>query len=227
VAQVKKDLPELTYQGMQADGSLRFSTADGRLISALPVGTVEVDTSQPDGITIDAHNKVKVAAQGLVTRFSSSATDLPALAAGIQAWCPLCKTVQLEDGNLRVTNGDVAYVGVADWYVYAQQGAGGFYPYGPASYADKGRNQPFYPTAADLGAILAAAQALDHTATALIQNDGSVVTQVSGNRYTLTPEYTMQVKAPAAHAKDAWWAGENGIIYLKNRDGSVQGFGVK
>jgi hypothetical protein len=229
VAQVAKQLPELSYAGIQADGSLRFTTADGRLISALPVDTVEVDTSQPDGISVDAHNKVKVATGGLVTRFSANATDLPALAAGIRAACPSCKTVQVEDGNLHVTNGDVSYVGVADWYVYAKPGKDGFNadPYGPVSYAGTGRNQPLYPTTGDLEAILAAAQALDPKATAQIQGDGSVLIQISGNQYTLVPDYAMQSQAPAAHANDAWWQGTDGHIYLKNRNGSVQGFVVK
>ena len=54
-----------------------------------------------------------------------------------------------------------------------------------------------------------------------------MLVQINGNRYTLSPDYTMQTSAPAARAKDAWWSGENGRIVLKNRNGSVQGFIVK
>jgi len=216
----------MTYQGTQDDGSLRFGEG-GRVLSALPVGVVSVDTDQPDGITIDVHGKVKIATQGLITRFSANTFDLPAFAADIRAGCPTCVIFQLEDGNLHIADGNVTYVGVADWYADATQGASGFSNNGTAIYSRGGLSQVIHPTAGDLEAILAAAQTIDPAASVQTRGDGSVALQVKGIAYTLAPEFAMQNQSPAEHANDTWWPGADGRIILKNRNGAAQGFTVR
>lgn len=229
VALLRRVAPDLAYIGEQSDGALRFGSADGRLISALPIGSVEVDIGQPDGITIDAHGKAKIVTQGLTTRFSSSATDLPAFAASIRAGCPTCVTVQMEDGNLHVTNGNTTDAWVADWYASATQSAGGLgkNPDGTISHTIAGLSQTFHPAAGDLEAILAVFQALDPNAVVQTLGDGSILVQANGVRHTLLPNAAMQTQTPATHVNDAWWLGDDGRLYLKTRDGAVQGFTVR
>lgn len=229
VALLRQTTPELAYIGEQGGGALRFGSADGRLISALAVGSVEVDIGQPDGITIDAHDKAKIVIKGLTTRFSASATDLPAFAAGIRAGCPACVTVQMEDGNLHVTDGNTTHAWVADWYVGATQGSDGISknPDGTMSYSMAGLSQTFHPAAGDLDAVLAAFQTLDPKAGVQTLGDGSILVQANGVRYTLSPDAAMQTQAPPAHANDAWWLGEDGRFYFKTRSGAVQGFTVR
>ena len=94
-------------------------------------------------------------------------------------------------------------------------------------YGDGMLKQMFVPDFDDYTALLATLrQALGDQSLGLAPlGDGTVLTVFNGTRYLLVPQWSL-VSPSATTGKPAWWV-ENGVIYVKNADGTAQGFVVK
>ena len=136
-----------------------------------------------------------------------------------------------EDGSLQVSIGGITYPVQAGWTGTKESNVRAGFTVdgdGVAVFQDAAGNvQKLYARFADLKQLVQTFQALDAKAAVATNGDGTVTATLTGKQYTLKPDYALAA-IPAEHAKDAWWMGDNGKIYVRNGDGkTAQGFAVK
>jgi hypothetical protein len=196
---------------------------------------VSVDATRADGLRVTEAGNLAVARSGLITTFAPSVKDPAALARLIAQLVPGMDLTLAADGSLRVewqggvAKGGDSYVLRPSWLVENDQ------PTGTAAITTDGSGNLVYSDAdglrqtlrtalADPAALLALAIKLDANAT-LTGAEGHYVLTLGGQHYTLAPRVTLSA-VPMSHAKDAWWA-EGAELFIRNADGTAQGFAVK
>ena len=86
-------------------------------------------------------------------------------------------------------------------------------------------SQEIYPDFYDYDTLQATfrTELNDAALSVLPRMDGTAVATTNGKSYTLAPQWTI---TPPNSGKPAWWK-DNGVFYIKNADGTAQGFTVK
>lgn len=218
-------------QGQSAYGVLQLSYSGG-VVKALPVGSITVDTDRQDGVKVNSSGNVEVVKNGVMVTFAPSVGDLGQFAGQLTKADKTATVTLSEDGSLQVSFNGVTYPVQTGWTATKETngGASGFTVDGDgvAVFQDaEGNTQKLYPRFADLKQLVQTFQALDAKAGVAVGGDGSVTATFMGKQYTLKPDYALAV-IPAEHAKDAWWQGTDGKVYIKSGDGkTAQGFAVK
>jgi hypothetical protein len=217
----------LAGQGVQT--SQVNYTIDANTASILPSRRIRVDTSRADGVSISAEGEVDVTTGGLVTTFVPSVADPKAFAEKINQTLPGATNTLRWNGTWQVTAADgTTYIGRPQWsHWVAAPGAATFSTTadGNVLFSNNGRSQPLFPDFYDYDTLQATfrTELKDPTLTVLPRMDGTAAATVNGQTYTLSPQWNLT--KPAA-GKPAWWM-EGGVVYIKNADGSAQGFTVK
>jgi hypothetical protein len=219
-----------TVQAQNGDGALRFGFADTS-VTALPIGSVVIDTDRADGVTRRANGNVEVATGGVITTFAPTVGDLGQLAAQLTKLDPGASLNVLADGQLRLQDSNGSYAVQPSWLTQPASGSQpgfGSDAQGYARYQDgSGTQQSLYPSFADLAQLTRVLQALDAKASVVTNGDGSYRASLLGRDFTLLPDYQL-IALPAAQAGQGWWQDANGKLYIANGDGkTAQGFSVR
>ncbi|MBS4099166.1 MAG: SBBP repeat-containing protein, partial [Sulfuricella sp.] len=221
----------IAAQGQNSDGVLRL-TIPGGTLNALPVGDLTVDTSRPDGITLTANGQAEIVQSGVLATFVPSVADLARCAAQLAQLDPDAVLSIQADGRMRIHLNRTTYALQPAWTSNEVTGSpaatGGFSTdqQGNVTYQDNATRQTLYPAFADQPQLSAALKALDPAATLAAKGDGSYSIELLGQSYTLTPDYPL-TPAPTEKAGKSWWQDATGKLYLRNGDGSAQGFAVR
>lgn len=85
-----------------------------------------------------------------------------------------------------------------------------------------GTLQTLYPAFLDVDTLHSTFKTAVPTVTLTNNGDGTVTAGVSGQNYTLRPQYNI-IDTPAGHTTDPYWQ-DNELIYFRNSDQSTQGF---
>lgn len=220
---------DFASQGQNGDGVLRLAFAGGTL-NALPVGGIAVDTSRADGITFTGNGKAEVAKNGVVTTFSPAVSDFAGLAGLLVKQDKRATLAVLEDGMVHVVFNGVTYALQPAWTVsQADGGQAGVTVDGQGNilYQDgAGNRQTLYPAFADLPQLVAAFSRQDAAVSVTANGDGTYSARLQGRSYTLAPDLGL-IQAPVDKDGKEWWQGDDGKIFIRNRDGSAQGFAVR
>ncbi len=226
-------LPELlgagfSSLGQDGDGVVRINHAGGTL-HLLPVGRLLVDTGRADGVTLTAPGHAEVVKSGVVASFAATVSDAALFAAQLTTLDPKAGLTVKETGSLLARFRDTDYLFQPDWNVSRRSaGTSGFMSgeTGWLAFRDAAGNlQTLYPRFADLARLGEIARGVDPAARVAANGDGTAEALFQGKRYTLQPDYALGTP-PAAHAGQLWWA-EDGKVFLRNGDGSAQGFVVR
>lgn len=217
-------MPEQSSQGVW------MIALAGERFSILPSQRIRVDSRRADGLTLTADGKLEVATAGLVTTFIATPGDPQAFAAELAASLPLASCEQRANGSWLITANDGnSYVARPQWGQRATTfAASGFSSMADGSirYHNKGLEQLLLPDFHDYASVASSLRtALKDPQLAIQQQgDGSVQVTTNGAVYRLAPQWQLLNHA-AVSGKPDWWV-EQGIVYLKNADGSAQGFRV-
>ncbi|MBS4096720.1 MAG: fibronectin type III domain-containing protein [Sulfuricella sp.] len=213
----------------KAQAALTFNLMSDQ-VSVIPTRRIRVDTSRADGVSVSGEGNVEVASGGLVTIFAPSVGDPQVFAAQVAQALPGATSELRWNGTWQVTSADgSAYVGRPVWNRQANAAtfAGATFAgvAGNVAYHDGAYRQMIVPDFADYTSLQAtfAKELGDAKLTVLPRMDGTAIATVNGQSYTLLPHWNL-VKADAA--KPAWWL-DNGVLYIKNADGTAQGFTVR
>ncbi len=97
---------------------------------------------------------------------------------------------------------------------------------GLAMFRDRlGAIQTLYPAFADTDQLAITINQAIPGAGLTAKGDGLYTVSGAGHNYTVMPEYALS-NAPANHAADRWWM-DNGTVYLRNSDNTVQGLRIR
>ena len=200
----------------------------GATLSALPVGQLDLDPSgERAGLTTAGNGLYALSRNGVTVTLAPAVTDLRALTAFVQS---LGGRVTLQaDGSLIVRLGEERLALQAGYAVREGQAPGiGQDEDGRFTFTDgEGRQQTYYPVAADFAAVLAAAQSVDESAQLQGHADGTLSLTLKAANFTLLPDYAL-VAVPAGREKSVWWIGDDGKLYVRypslNR---AQGFALR
>ncbi|MBS4097764.1 MAG: hypothetical protein KGZ83_13115, partial [Sulfuricella sp.] len=210
----------------KAQAALTFGLSADQ-VSVFPSRRIRVDTSRTDGVSVSSEGNVEVATGGLVTTFVPSVADPQGFAAAVATALPGATSEMRWNGSWQVTTGDATtYVGRPVWNRQAQAYTATFVGVGGnVAYNDGSFSQMIVPDFADYTTLQAtfAKELGDAMLTVMPRMDGTAIATVNGKSYTLLPHWQL-VKADAG--KPAWWV-DNGVIYIKNADGTAQGFTVR
>ena len=89
----------------------------------------------------------------------------------------------------------------------------------------QGFRQALHPAFAEL-ATLRATFAAAMPGTTVSRNNGVTSVIFGAVTYTLVPDYTLTTPPPQ-QAGRSWWNGADGKLYIRNADGTAQGFAVR
>jgi hypothetical protein len=214
--------------GQTAAGVLPLTVGQTTL-HLLPLGPLDIDASQPDGVSLTADGLYQFARNGVVMRFAPSVRDSRQLADDLASTFSGAATTLHNDGVIVVRVSGVDFVMQPE--LLAESGSGNamgfdFDGEGHLRYRDaQGYRQVLHPAFADLATlrdILTAAI----PGIVVNRNNGVTTAAIGAITYTLVSDYTL-TGAPAEQAGRSWWSGADGKLYIRNADGTAQGFAVR
>ncbi len=184
----------------------------------MPSGRVAIDARRPDGIEMTGNGAMAVSQDGVTVTYAPGVANIEALAAFVKAM----------GGNIALRlNTDGSYVAAfSGGHRYALQPGYAVTSLatteslsedgqGHIAYVDpQGRQQVFYPVAADFATLEREVRRLDPTATLSGNAAGKLSLTLAGQRFTLTPDYHL-VQAPADKQGQTWWIGADGKLYVR------------
>lgn len=215
---------DVTAQGQNSDG-VQYFAIPGGWVNVLPVGGITVDTSRPDGVTLTVAGNAEVVTSGVVTTLAPAIGDLARFAR-------LDRNAILsvrEDGQVHLRLNGVTFVLKPAWTTEPAAGGQAVYSEGQGRFVYRdgaGNRQILFPAFAELPRLAAVLQPLDPGVTVAANGDGTYSANLLGNGYTLTPDFDLTLP-PAAQTGKSWWPGAGGKLFIRNGDGSAQGFGVR
>lgn len=213
----------------KAQSLLGFALTDEQ-VNFIPTRRVRIDTSRADGVALSSEGCVEVVTGGLVTTFAPSVGNPQAFAEELNRLFPGSIVQQRWNGSWQVSRADGAtFVGRPTWNRRALSSAAGFVDLqnGTVEYRDGSYSQTLVADFYDYTTLQSTItkELGDSQLKLTPRMDGTVSATVNGATYTLTPQW--QILSPSMVAtRSAWWI-EQGLVYLKNADGSAQGFAVK
>ncbi len=213
----------------KAQSTLTFDLL-GDTVSVFPSKRIRVDTARADGITVSNEGNVEVATGGLVTTFVPTVADPQGFAADIATLFPGAVSEMRWNGSWKVTTSDGRmFVGRPQWGIQSSASGNGFAAQadGTVTYSINGRTQVLFPDFHDYTTLLAtfSKELNDPNLKVAPRMNGSVQATVNGTTYLLYPLWTL-IPASQITNKPSWWL-DNGVVYIKNADGTAQGFAVK
>ncbi|MBS4096767.1 MAG: IPT/TIG domain-containing protein, partial [Sulfuricella sp.] len=210
-----------------AQGVLSFQLGSDQ-INAIPTRRIRVDTSRADGVSVSTEGNIEVAGGGLVTIFAPSVGDPQVFAAKVAQALPGAASEQRWNGSWKIAAADgTRYVGRPAWNSRARSGDAAFVGIGDnVLYNDGSYSQMLVADFDDYTTLQTtfANELGDARLTVVPRLDGTALATVNGKTYTLAPQWKLLDAAQAA-AKPAWWV-DGGMVYIKNADGTAQGFSV-
>ncbi len=214
--------------GQTASGVLPLDL-NGIRLNILPVGKIVIDTSRFNGVTVTANGQYEVVTNGIVMTFVAAVADMRQFAIDLAAAANNAGTEVRADGVLVGRINGVNYVvqpGLTTEVDVSGANAFSFGVDGLLRYRNaQGDSQILYPAFADLD-TLRETFSTEYPGLTITANNGSVTAALGGNTYILMPDYTLSA-APADQTGKSWWSGADGKFYIRNKDGSAQGFTVK
>ena len=205
------------------------ASTGGDDINVLPSNRIYVDTSRADGIRFNAEGDVEVATSGLVSTFVPAVTDPRLFAIRLAQALPGAISHQRWNVTWYITTADALYVGRPQWETRATAFDANVFSSAADNnvmYSDNGIAQILVPDFHDYNTLSSTfAKDLNDPSLSLLPNmDGTVKATVNGVIYILAPRWTLLKPAEAA-GMPAWWM-NGSVFYIKNADGSAQGFTV-
>lgn len=214
-------------------GVLSFALGGSQYLSTVPSGRIRIDSRREDGLRLNAEGNVEASVGGLVTTFVPALADPRAFAALLAASQPGASSRQRANGSWLLTTADGSqYLSRPQW-VQRRTGSGtsgedsfSQTEEGVLRYRTQGLEQTLVPDFLDYAALGNAfrSELNDPTLSLLPQMDGTVLVSGQSLGYRLRPQWTLLAPA-AVTGKPAWWA-EGNTLFLRNADGSAQGFSV-
>ncbi|MBS4095491.1 MAG: hypothetical protein KGZ83_01465 [Sulfuricella sp.] len=214
-----------------ASGVMTFE-AGGQTYSAIPIKRVVVDTSRSDGVATNGEGNVEITAGGYVTTFAPAIVDPRGFAAKVAAALPGATTALRANGSYRISVAGTTFSATRPaWMVKpAQAGAPTFdaVDQNTVSYSDGTFMQKLLPDFVDYTTLVSTfrKEFNDPALTVQSNTDGSITATVLGHPYVLMPAWSVTPSAGTQAGQPAWTS-EGNVIYLRNGDGSMQGFTVK
>lgn len=214
--------------GQTAAGVLRLRAGE-LYLPILPLGPVNIDAGREDGVSLAADGLYEFVRDGVVMRFATAVRDSRQFASDVAQAFGGATTGLRADGVMVVRSGGLDYVMQPD--LILESGSGNAMGFdldgeGRLRYRDaQGFRQVLHPAFADLAT-------LRETLTAAIpgivvrRDNGATTATIGAITYTLVPDYTL-TGIPAEQAGKSWWNGADGKLYIRNADGTVQGFAVR
>lgn len=212
-----------TLAAGQSKGVLALDIGDSR-IHVLPVGEVMVDLTRSDGVVINADGTLAVSVAKVVTRLVPSVADLGQLAGDLAASFPGATLQVASDGTLLATLAGQRYALRPGWISENDIPPGFSVNAGQLRYGQSGRAFSLHAAVADYSRLAAVVGQQLPGASLTSNSDGTVSLRSNGQSWTLLP--AMALPAAPANAS-AWWIGSDGMLQLRNSDGSMQGFSVR
>lgn len=219
--------------GMQTSlGVLRLAFAGGVVANALPVGSIPIDTSRKDGMTVLANGNVEVVKSGIVvtlTQAVSDPGDFARQAAALNRQGSASSAL-LSNGLLHTTIDGKLYILRPEWVVtLGGQGRPGFSinASGRVVYQNVAGNvQVLNPVIADYARLVSVVKSVDPNAKLSDNGDGSATLQLPNAAYSLLADYVL-TQPTAEQMQWNWWSDGQGRIFINNGDGKAQGFLVR
>jgi hypothetical protein len=215
--------------GGQTEAGVLPLTVGQSTLHLLPLGPLDIDASQPDGVSLTADGLYQFARNGLLMRFAPSVRDSRQFSGDLAATFNGATASLHGDGVIVVRVSGVDFVMQPD--LSAESGSGNamgfdFGGEGHLRYRDaQGYRQALHPAFADLATLRATLTAA--IPGIIVRRDNGAATAAIGEViYTLVPDYTL-TSIPAEQAGRSWWNGADGKLYIRNADGTAQGFAVR
>lgn len=203
-----------------------------------PVGDVTVDTSRTNGVELTEDGLFEITRAGVMARFRPSVFDTKGFATSLSA--TMGAAVKLNTaGALEVSQGGNTLLMMPEIFAQSSASPSGvtYDGNGFINYTKSGLVQRLLPTLYDIEQFTSAFTSfadrvdlqdnLNGTYTASLVNvDGSTEEVIA--TYTIAPAYLIlsPVVVQNTHLNDAWWTGDDGLIYIKYSNGSAQGFSI-
>lgn len=213
--------------------SANGATISGETVSVLPSRRIRVDTSRADGVSLTTEGDVEVATDGLVTTFVPSVQNPSGFAADVVQAMPRAAVTLRWNGSWVVADGNGGIlVGRPQWGQRTASGSASGFAASAATentlrYNSNGVEQLIVTDFYDYGTLQAtfAKELADPNLSVVPNMDGTATATLHDKRYVLVPQWNV-LKAADAVNKPIWWV-DNGVVYVKNTDGTAQGFTVK
>jgi phage tail protein X len=196
------------------------------LLNALPVGDVTVNPLADNGLVIETDGTATVTHEGVVMRFVPSVGDLAQFTNDLQALLPGAQVKVKDDGVITAAFGETTYVVRPDWATTSAAEAGIHSDAeGRLRYGLNEQVIALNPAFADWGKLKAAIAVALPGSQAKVNLDGTVSITLNDTAFTLVPAY--QLEAAPVGQTGAWWSTEDGRMFIRNADGSVQEFSIQ
>jgi hypothetical protein len=217
--------PDLPTQ--DAEGLVSFEFAGSRY-TLLPVKRISISPARADGVTSNSAGNLEVTTGGLVTTFAPSVSGLAAFSSQLAQTLPGATSRLRESGGWTVTSADGTLFAGRPLWVQSSDAATpagiSFATDNELRYTHAGMTQRVVPDFQDQATVLATIWTVTTNAGAslLPNQDSSFTLTIGDHTYTVTPQWQV-LTATAVADKPAWWS-EGDVIYVKNADGTAQGF---
>lgn len=199
---------------LAADGSLAGSS--GRWT---PIGEITVDSQRSDGVTVNSDGLLEVVSSGVVVKLAPT-LDGEAVAAALPSLGANATLILQEQGSFLAYSDGVAYALRAG---SSATGSGSGFAVGgdgQLRWRNAGQEQRLPAAFADLATLRSTVQALGGSVR--LDLDGTTRLTFGNTSYTLRPDYLLSAVPTSALGK-SWWQAD-GKYWLRNADGSAQGF---
>ncbi|MBI5937761.1 MAG: choice-of-anchor D domain-containing protein [Betaproteobacteria bacterium] len=210
-------------------GVLRLTFPGGVVANALPLGSIPIDVSRKDGMTVLANGNVEVVKSGIVVTFTPAVSDpgdFARRAAALNTQGSASSTL-LSNGVLHTTIDGTLYILRPEWTVtLGGQGQAGFSidATGRVVYRNAAGNvQVLNPVIADYARLASIVKSLDPNATLSDNGNGSATLRLPNATYKLLADYVL-TQPTAEQMRWDWWSDGKGRIFVNNSDGKAQGF---
>jgi len=207
-----------------------------------PIGDVVVDTTLPDGVTLNANGRFELVRAGVKTTFVPSVIDLGHFTAAMQRTYR-GYVLMHEDGALEISENGNTLIMQPDLFVKPVSGVRDGISVGSDAlirYTYGGQQQILYPRLYDMSQLartfgnantqVTLRANLDGTVTATMKSKATEAVQSSETTLLLIPAYNVLSPIggiPPEHRNDPWWLDDDGLIYIKYDNGSAQGFALR
>lgn len=211
---------KVSSSGQDDNGAVRFAIGGDSLV-ALPLGSIDIDTSRADGLSLLANGQVRIASGGLLSTWGPALAEPLALLAALRSIDAGASLELSADGFWLLHLAGASYAVQPAWQV--AQAAGGQGGWTVDSQGDwhvvgkPGQQQALYPALLESPRLLQLLHEIDAAASLLNNGDGSYRLDLAGRQYRIRPDYQLSA-VPAGHADDSWWLGD-GRLYWRSADG--------
>ncbi len=208
--------------------------------SFVPFGDVTIDTTRSNGVMLTTNGVFEIVASGVVAKFRPSLFDTQGFATSLST--SLGATAKLNTaGVIEVSVSGNTLLMVPDMLTQSVSSSTSSVAYDSAGmmvFTNNRQSQQLLPVFFDISQLatvfasfanrISIQDNLNGTVTAhLFDTVDNVESETA--TYVLAPSY--EVLSPIivqnTHLNDAWWVGNDGLIYIKYSNGAAQGFSIR